>query len=76
MFRFEQRAQRRHADFARADKDNAHAELRHQLMRRRSAPSPPRGQGHQFVTSRHFSLPDRRSAASAKVIENFFVGQN
>ncbi len=25
VFGFEQRAQRRHADFARADKDNAHA---------------------------------------------------
>jgi len=69
--------QRRHADFARADEHDAHRVLMKQRLCARAPRTPPRHRlGHQFVAGSDFTLADRRSAASAQIIEDLAVRQD
>jgi len=78
LARLQQNSQRRHADFARADENDAHAELWRQLVeRRRSARRPPSHRlSHQFFAGRDLTATHRRSAAGAEVIKNLAVWQD
>src|SRR3954453_2955858 len=54
------------------------ARLELDAWNRRAPPLPPWGRclrGH-FVARRHLALADRRSAAGAKIIVDFLVGEN
>jgi hypothetical protein len=70
--------QRRHADFARADENDVHAELRRKLMHRRGSAPAPSGNRlrHQFFAGSDLTPADRRSAAGAQIIEDFPVWQD
>jgi hypothetical protein len=77
VFRVQQSFQRRHADLASADEDDAHAELLRQLMHGPATRTLPRYRLREyFLSGRDLTPAYRRSAPGAKIIEDLTVGQN
>jgi hypothetical protein len=74
---FLQRAQCRQADFTRADKNDAHSQLLHQLH---GSAARAISRGHRlhqhFVAGGYFTLSNRRPAFGTKVIKDLLVWQN
>src|SRR5438034_10073214 len=76
LFRSQQGVERRHADFSRADEDDAHRALMKKCLRRRAPRTTPSHRPrHQLIASSDFTLADRRSATRTKIIENLAVRQ-
>src|SRR4029077_17774298 len=78
VFRFKQRLECRHADFARADENDAHAELRRQRTNRAGATrAPPSHRLRQeFFARRNLAPAYRQSTAGTEIIENLPIGQD
>jgi hypothetical protein len=78
MLRLQQSLQRRHTDFARADENNAHAELRRQFVNHTGTTraSPGHCLRKEFFAGCDLAPAYGRSAAGAKIIENLPIRQD